>query len=354
MTASTQIIAWSVSTADAPDAFERYLVGMADLYEVSGVSDHDRLHFYNESGAALAPWGSLGSGRSVRQTLARGPATLRRSDIDGMNILINQAATVGDCDGRSVRAAPGSLQFRNLGRPTMSRLDRIDVLTLLIPAAQTPSVLLERDVHGLAIPPDQPIVRLVESLMRETWRQAPTLDDEQLDAGVQALMLVLTRLVGHKATVGEIEIAALRHAVRRSAAQYVEAELLAGRMAIPAGAIAAHMGVSRATLYRAFDDEGGVARYIQDRRLRLARSALRRRHGAEPGSASIATIAEIAETYGFPSASHFSRLFKARFGYSPSEVEAPTVVPGVAMSEGPIRHDLLVSWLADLGAGGPA
>ncbi len=347
----TQILSWSIASADTADAFERYLTGMADLYEVSGVSEHDRLNFFNETHLALAPWGSLGTGRSVRQTLSRGPATLRRSDVDGVNILINRAATVADCDGRSVRAAPGALQFRNLGLPSSGRMDRIDLLTLLVPADQTPRTLLEADMHGLVIPPDQPAVRLVDGLMRGVWEQAADLSDDQLDAAVQALMLVLTRLTGRETSVAEVETAALRHAVRRAAAQYVEGELSSGRATITAGALAAHVGVSRATLYRAFDDQGGVARYIQDRRLGHARSALRRRHGGDPSATTVAPIADIADAYGFPSASHFSRLFKARYGYSPSEVEAPIVSPGVALSEGPMRHDLLVSWLADLAAG---
>ena len=344
----TRILSWSVSTADTPDAFERYLTGMADFYEVSGVAERDRLNFFNESSGVLAPWGSLGAGRSVRQTLSRGPATLRRSELDGINVLINGAAMVGDCDGRSVRAVPGSVQVRNLSRPSTSRLDRVDILTLLIPADQTPPALLEADMHGLAIPPDQPTARLVESLMRVLWEQAEALPDDQLDAGVQALMMVLMRLTGREASVADVETTALRHAVRRAVAQYVEAELSADRIDITAEALAGYVGVSRATLYRAFDDQGGVARYVQDRRLRHARSVLRRRH---QGGGSTATIADIAETYGFSSVSHFSRLFKARFGYSPSEVEAPVVTPGVAMSEGPIRHDLLVSWLADLASG---
>jgi hypothetical protein len=35
-------IAWDVSTATLPDALERYLIAMADIYEVSGISDEDQ------------------------------------------------------------------------------------------------------------------------------------------------------------------------------------------------------------------------------------------------------------------------------------------------------------------------
>ncbi|RYG07477.1 MAG: AraC family transcriptional regulator [Caulobacteraceae bacterium] len=107
-------------------------------------------------------------------------------------------------------------------------------------------------------------------------------------------------------------------------------------------AVATTAGVSRATLYRAFDGEGGVNRFIQDRRLHHARAALRRRRAQSP------TIADVAHDYGFASASHFSRLFRARYGYSPSEVEVPDTPQDISMSTGPIRHDVLGEWLADL------
>ncbi|HUH10349.1 MAG TPA: hypothetical protein VLZ73_07355, partial [Brevundimonas sp.] len=43
----SRTIAWDVSAATLPDALDRYLIGMADIYEVSGISEHDRTHFFN-------------------------------------------------------------------------------------------------------------------------------------------------------------------------------------------------------------------------------------------------------------------------------------------------------------------
>lgn len=60
------------------------------------------------------------------------------------------------------------------------------------------------------------------------------------------------------------------------------------------------------------------------------------------------TIADISYQYGFASPTHFSRQFRSRFGYSPSEVEPPQAPRDVSMSTGPIRHDLLVDWLKTL------
>ena len=162
---SSRTLSWDVSTLTLPDAFERYLAGMADLYEVSGVSEEDRRNFFNVTRTTLNRSGAIGEGRSVRQTLARGPATLRRSDIDGLNILINRTAVVGDCEGRSVNARPGALQFRDMGRRSTSRLDSVDLMTLLVPRHLVPQALLRPDVHGLALPPEAPGVRLINAQM---------------------------------------------------------------------------------------------------------------------------------------------------------------------------------------------
>lgn len=51
--------------------------------------------------------------------------------------------------------------------------------------------------------------------------------------------------------------------------------------------------------------------YVMQRRLELAHQALR---------SAAANITEIAAKYGFSSSSHFSRRFKQRFGYPPSQI----------------------------------
>lgn len=76
--------------------------------------------------------------------------------------------------------------------------------------------------------------------------------------------------------------------------------------------VARAMGVSRSRLYRIFEQVGGVQRFILRRRLHSARVML-----LQP-SARPMGIAEVAHATGFASATHFSRLFKARFGVSPS------------------------------------
>lgn len=318
---------------------------MVDLYEVSDVSEADRLNFYNVTHTTLSASGAIGRSRSVRQTLSRSPATLRRSDVDGLNILINGAAVVGDCDGRAVRAEPGALQFRDMGRPARSRLDAVDLTTLLVPRHLVPPALLEPEVHGLVLAPTRPGVRLVAAQMNLLADLASALTEGELETGIHALLLVAAHVAGIEFAFDGSRSAGLPGVVRRAAADFIEERVRAMDLPVNIDSVARAGGVSRATLYRAFDGEGGVTRYIQDRRLHHARSVLRRRQGAKP------TIADISHRYGFASPSHFSRLFRARYDYSPNEVERTDTAPDVSLATGPIRHDLLGDWLKDLDLG---
>jgi AraC-like DNA-binding protein len=342
---SSHTISWNVSTQTLPDAFERYVVGMADIYEVSGVSEHDRLNFFNASRSTLSAVGGVGEGRSVRQTLARGPAMLRRSEVDGLNLLINTTATVGECDGRTVKAEPGALQFRDMSRLTASRLDSVDLMSIMIPRNLAPPSLLGPAMHGVALPPTTSGVRLVRAHMRALLDEAEHLPDVALDTAIQALLLLAGRVAGVETPIGTPELSSLQGTVRRSAVDYIERRLLAGDIAFDIDLLSPSVGVSRATLYRAFDGDGGVNRYIQDRRLHHARLALQRRK-------EVQTITEIAYDHGFASPNHFSRLFRARYGYPPSEIEVQKAKHDVTMSDGPIRHDLLSAWLSEIRAQG--
>ena len=342
-----ELMTWDVSAQDLPDAFERYVLGMADIYDVSGVSDEDRANFFNTSISVMSPFGAIGGGRSVRQTLSRDKALLRRSGVDGLNLLINAAALVGDADGRTVRAEPHALQIRDMGRPAASRLDSLDVLSLKIPRNLAPPALLTREMHGTAISPSVAGARLVRAHMRAIVNDLPHLSADVLDAAIQALLSLTGRVVGVESAFAPEEQASLQRTVRQSAVQYIEQRLSSGAIDIEIDTMASAIGVSRATLYRAFDagSRGGVGRYIQDRRLHYAREALRLR---TDGSRS---IGEIASSYGFSSSSHFSRIFRDRYGYSPSEVQPHKPDSRVTMSDGPIRHDLLSAWLSELRSG---
>jgi AraC-like DNA-binding protein len=76
--------------------------------------------------------------------------------------------------------------------------------------------------------------------------------------------------------------------------------------------------VSRSHLYRLLAAEGGVARYIQRRRLSESFTLL-------SDAANSLSISSIAETLCFADASSFSRAFRREFGMAPSDVRASSL-----------------------------
>ncbi|QJR19631.1 helix-turn-helix domain-containing protein [Pelagibacterium halotolerans] len=80
-------------------------------------------------------------------------------------------------------------------------------------------------------------------------------------------------------------------------------------------AICANVGVSRRQMFYLFEQHGGVATYVRNRRLAACYSALVR---ADDGR----NISSVAYEFGFTNLSSFYRQFSARFGFSPSEARA--------------------------------
>lgn len=97
-----------------------------------------------------------------------------------------------------------------------------------------------------------------------------------------------------------------------SAKEFIESEL--GSFDLCTDRVAHAVGVTARHLNRAFATEDTtVAQYIQGRRLEAARLEL-----VSP-SLEPRRIADIAGRWGFASQAHFTRLFRARYGRTPSE-----------------------------------
>ncbi len=85
------------------------------------------------------------------------------------------------------------------------------------------------------------------------------------------------------------------------------------------------LGLSRASLARAFKPDGGVLAYDRRRRLLALHSRL-------SDATERRGVAELGYAYGFAEKTHLSRVFRQMFGYAPSEVrrQVAGVMPHVA------------------------
>ncbi|KQW86553.1 hypothetical protein ASC65_01270 [Brevundimonas sp. Root1279] len=328
-----------MSSATDADAFERYCLSMTDFYDIADVDAEARRTFLNRTSVTLFEAGTVGRGRSSGQSLLRTPGTIRRSDVDAIGLIVDLGGFVADCDGRDVSSRPGDVHLRDLSRPSHGRLERVDLINVMVPRDRAPEWARSGDIHGLSLISGSPIGGLLTSHLARFAEVAADLTQDEGEAAIAAAFLIAERAFGRIRPLSPEQAAAIYRTVLHKAGRIIDTRLLDPDLTIESIARAA--GVSRTTLYRAFEARGGVLRHIQNRRLDRARAALRLRAGRNP------TIAEIAWLHGFVSEAHFSRLFRKRFGHSPAEVAPQSLVRSdrTGRAAGPIRHQDVIDWL---------
>lgn len=158
---------------------------------------------------------------------------------------------------------------------------------------------------------DQAAGRMLWSAMESMFAELPRAsrgEASQVAAGFAGLVRSLVLDGDRSARFSREFDAARRLAMRR----YLDEHL--GEPELGVASLCAAFGASRATIYRDFADEGGVARFVTRRRLERAYRDLA---GGPPDRGR---VRRIAERWGFACPYHFSRVFRKRFDLWPSEV----------------------------------
>lgn len=164
-------------------------------------------------------------------------------------------------------------------------------------------------LDAIVPPTADPNLTLLRSFAAEAVRNAPILDlDAQQVAG--RLMIELLAAVLRRQKVDATEF---HEPLFVRAKEYIGHHLADPDLRPLALAMA--IGISVRTLHQVFaKHEETVSGYIRRQRLSRCREQLER------GEAT--TVTEVSFRWGFSNAAHFSRIFKAQFGISPSEILA--------------------------------
>lgn len=332
--ARPEVAAWTVSARDTPQASELYRTAIRDWYDVSDIAT-DRPFFTDNRIYQFGDY-VIGRGRSVGQTLLRGPEEIRRSGLDNVAMMLDLAGMTGDADGRDINTAPGSLHLRDLTRPTAFRVDAVDAIMLTVPRNRAPAWLLEPGVHGLSLEGTSQISRLLTGQLMALLETGPKLSVQDGVTSIEAVLVLAERGFRDTGALTATQTEAVYRRLRTSAVTLIERRLHEPDLKIDQ--LTRALGASRATLFRAFAASGGINLYIRQRRLDRAREALRLREGRSP------SVAEIARAHGFSSESHFSRSFQERFGHRPGALQAAPPAPTAGASGG-MRYDLVLDWI---------
>lgn len=224
--------------------------------------------------------------------------------------------------GMCFDARPGLPFLFSVGDPSDSERSWADWLSLYLSRDAFPDITagLSTIRTGVLAMPGSVLLADYLLLLERRLQGATTAEVPMLVAATRSMVAacLLTDVAPKSVSPEDVDVARLeriRQVVRRNL----------GSATLDSERLSRLAGVSRSQLYRLFEPHGGVARYVQNLRLRLAHAAL-----TDPDCDT--PIAQIGERVGFFDPSSFSRAFRREFGYTPGEVRAagPGGLPSAA------------------------
>lgn len=252
--------------------------------------------------------------------LSRRASDYGRDRLDMLSLTLFLGTAVSCRFGQNASPAvlkPGEIGVKDFTRPAaaswQSRPHR--GLNLHLPRLAVEAALGDKlaRLHGRVLSP-QGLAPMLRSQMVVMAKMAPrtnvTLRAAVLDAAVDLALGVLRCELGAR-----LEDEANDHGLFAAAKVFIARHL--GSPRLSPEAIAQHLHCSRAHLYRVFARHGEtVAGLVREQRLLKAQSML-----AAPVDGK-AAIGDVAYRCGFEDPVHFGRLFRERFGLTPSAFRA--------------------------------
>jgi AraC-like DNA-binding protein len=242
-----------------------------------------------------------------------------REDVEPHVFMVVQRSGISRVaqDGRQAEIRPRDLVVVENAKPyAISFPGSVDSLVLRVPTRQLalPQSVLSR-ITGSRLSAERPVVDAAAAFFSRLARNQA--DVGETDAGLlersctELVRAVITSEVGRDDLARE----PLHHTLRERVMTYIGLHL--AERDLSAARIAAEHNVSERQLYLTFSRAGvSLADVIRTMRLEECRK------GLESPAHRFMTIEAIARRWGFTSAAHFSRVFKAAYGASPREWRA--------------------------------
>ena len=247
--------------------------------------------------------------------LARTPEMARADGEDWVSLAFQlSGTTVYTLDkGDFVRTVgPGEIIAFDTTRDFKAETSVQEVITCQISRRAIRQVMREIPPHhGHVI--DGAWGRLLADCMLSLVRQLPEMAATDALGLSRTLVQLVAACLKAKSDTQARSVGRRAADVRHRAETYLERNLASPDL--NPSSICKALGVSKASLYRAFAGSNGITSYIRKRRLETIHVLLN-----DPRETR--GIGTVAYQYGFVSEAHFSRVFRQKFGLSPRDVRA--------------------------------
>lgn len=259
----------------------------------------------------------------------RGPSEIAATEDDLLGILVMCSGRIAlDFGDHSAVLSPGQvIMWDGAHRGTFRTLAPVTKRTLMIPRERLRLVVPSYEsMIGRPLAADDPAAVLMASYLASLVPLVSTLDPMAREAVADAAVELTRAVLGRRAGEPErgLPTAALLTTIRRYLDEHLDDPSLS-----PAS-IAHANAISVRTLHRVFEAAGdSVSAVIRERRLGRCHADLLR--GTDE------SVTAIALRWGFRDMSHFSRLFRRRFGASAREVQAAARATASAAADNAAR-----------------
>jgi AraC-like DNA-binding protein len=214
---------------------------------------------------------------------------------------------------KSEQFVPGILALDLNQKMRMVRPTRARVLAFFLPRAVVEANIRDAEsLHGRVITYTSPLTRMIFDHLSALCRELPALPDHAAEPAIRACAQLIMAAFGKQQRLDLSTSAAARSVLQHQVRRYVQTHLRSPELSPKQ--ILQTFKMSRPTLYRIFEQEGGLATYIRNCRLRAAATEM-----IELPSLNILSI---ADDFGFGSASDFTRAFRRAYGISPQDFRA--------------------------------
>ncbi|MGK7871334.1 helix-turn-helix domain-containing protein [Falsiroseomonas sp. E2-1-a20] len=267
--------------------------------------------------------------RAPAARLVRTATAARRSSLDHWMVNI---ALRGDrqirADASVLTIPAGVASISALNEVLESRRSEIEWLCLFLPRDFVPEISSSLSA-SCGAPLGTSMGRILAAFLIQLAAEVPSLslaEQARVVGSTRAIVAAsiapsAEAMVAAQAQIDLVQLSRVKVIIR----QHLRSALLTAER------LSRLAGISRSQLYRLFERQGGVARYIQSERLRAACRALAAPEGGRD-------ISDIAEDVGFFDPSAFSRAFLREFEVKPREFRAAALAgQAVVMPRGRIK-----------------
>jgi AraC-like DNA-binding protein len=255
---------------------------------------------------------------------------LCQNKIDGFLFQIFRSGYLeGQYNGKEVFVSPGDIIIRDIQRPATTQVTDGSTLLVIVPRDLLRNHIADV-LHGLVLPAISPETRILTEflLCLENQGEQVSLEAAALieKAFVDLFEANVQSLECRSKLTGSASLVPLRDRI----INFIDQNLDNAELGIDL--LVKKFFVSRAHLYRVFNYDGGIAKFIQKRRLEAAYIALTNPRFANQ------SIEEIAFAHGFTSGKHFGRAFRSLFGVTPGSIRSQDTTNGILVRANDAYH----------------